>query len=222
MTLPQTASRTLSVHGEIKTIACREGSSGRFSGSIEGLYQGYRFGSTEPDERSYVLDAPHGSIAVTLRQEIVTPLPPRPTEHPFRDGRDPFAERPAAPPHREPAGQENGKAIFKRVHYMRTALTIDPEASTGIFAGATGETEFLAPNYQMAGYLVVETEDGDLCLTFLEQGRRDALNADLEVDGARSTGRYAGATGELRFALRVTPPFFGEGPYSGTITLAGD
>ena len=32
MTLHQTASRTLPVHGEIKTIACREGSSGRFTG----------------------------------------------------------------------------------------------------------------------------------------------------------------------------------------------
>ncbi len=220
MTLPQTAGRALSVQGEIKTIACREGSSGIFTGSLEGLYQGYRFGSTEPDERQYTLDAPHGTIAVTLRQEIVTPLPPRPFTHPFADGRDPFAKRPATVAHAEPPGREKGEAIFKRVHYMKTSLVVDPGASTGIFAGATGETEFFSPNYQMAGYLVIETADGDLCLTFLEQGRRDALNALLEVDGARSSGRYAGAAGDLEFALTVTPPFFGQGVYSGTIILA--
>src|SRR4051812_6500330 len=93
--LSQTA---LQVKGEIKTIACREGSSGIFTGSIEGLYQGSRFGSAEPDEQHCVLPAPNGSIAVTLPQQIVTPLPPRPREHPFRDRHDPFTERPAAPP----------------------------------------------------------------------------------------------------------------------------
>ena len=166
--------------------------------------------------------APNGSIAVTLRQEIVTALPPRPAEHPFGGGRvNPFAERPgtpARPP--EPAGVENGKPIFKKVHYMKTSLAIDADASTGIFAGATGELEFESPNYQMAGDLVIDTADGELCLTFLEQGRRDALDAELEVDGERSTGRWAGATGQLQFALTVTPPFFGQGPYSGTIVLA--
>ena len=35
----------MAVNGEIKTIAAREGSSGIFTGSIEGLYQGYRFGA---------------------------------------------------------------------------------------------------------------------------------------------------------------------------------
>src|SRR4051794_36037872 len=85
----------MAVSGEIKTIAAREGSSGIFTGSIEGPYQGYRFGSTTPDEREYVLDVPHGSIALLLRQQIVTPLPPRPAQHPFADGKDPFDD-PAA------------------------------------------------------------------------------------------------------------------------------
>ena len=60
----------IAVTGEIKTIAAREGSSGIFTGSIEGLYQGYRFGSTTPDEREYSIDAPHGTIALLLRQQV--------------------------------------------------------------------------------------------------------------------------------------------------------
>lgn len=233
---------TVTVAGEIKTIACREGSSGIFTGGISGLYQGHRFGSAEPDEREYVVDVPHGSIALVLRQQIVTPLPPRPAEHPFRDGRDPFAEKPSGPPaghgHAGPPpaaggppqggpdgrpaespGTENGKPIFKKVHYMESTLRIDPDRSTGIFRGANGEFEIEAPNYRMPGYLVVDTEDGELCLTFLEKGSRETLSADLWVDGERSTGIYKGASGRLRFDLKVTPPFFGEGPYSGTLIL---
>ena len=82
----------MAVNGEIKTIAFREGSSGVFTGSIEGLYQGYRFGSTTPDEREYTLEGPNGTIALLLRQQIVTPLPPRPSDHPFANGNDPFEE----------------------------------------------------------------------------------------------------------------------------------
>src|SRR5437763_15119682 len=80
------------VSGEIKTIAAREGSSGIFTGALEGMYQGYRFASTTPDEREYVLEADNGNIALLLRQQIVSPLPPRFAEHPFRDGRDPFED----------------------------------------------------------------------------------------------------------------------------------
>src|SRR5215212_2190481 len=88
----------MEVKGEIKTIAAREGSSGILTGDIEGLYQGYRFGSTTPDEREYTLDAPNGTIALLLRQQIVTPLPSRPDEHPFAGGKDPFDDLPRGGP----------------------------------------------------------------------------------------------------------------------------
>jgi len=231
------------VTGEIKTIAAREGSSGKFTGDIEGLYQGYRFGSTTPDVREYVLDASNGSIALCLTQQIVTPLPPRPIEHPFADGRDPFAESPprgGAPPGHGPhpggdpsghdgpsrhggppeaPGIEGGKPIFKRVHYMETKLAVDPSRCTGIFAGSSGEIELIAPNYKMAGYLIVNCELGDLRMSFLEAGTRETLNAELSVDGENSTGIYKNARGSLQFALEVLPPFFGRGPYTGTIIL---
>lgn len=228
---PQThASPTeeLPVSGTIRTIACREGSSGIFSGSISGLYQGHRLGSAAPDEQTVSVDAPYGSLALVLSQRIVTPLPPRPAVHPFADGADPFAARPAQAheaggpgprPDAQPRGTEGGKPIFKRVHYMETTVRVDPDASTGVFAGATGALELQAPAYRMPGHLVVETAEGDLCLEFLEKGSRDVLEADLWVDGSRSTGRYAGATGTLTFSLRVTPPFFGEGTYDGALRL---
>lgn len=234
----------LPVSGAIRTIACREGSSGIFTGTISGLYQGYRLGSAAPDEQRVSIDAPYGSLALVLTQRIVTPLPPRPAVHPFADGADPFAARaahgpggpghgpggpggpghgPGGPKHgpggAEPRGTEGGKPIFKRVHYMETTVRADGEHSTGVFAGATGTLELEAPAYRMPGYLVVQTAEGDLCLEFLEKGSRDELNADLWVDGDRSTGRYARATGALTFSLRVTPPFFGEGTYEGVLHL---
>src|SRR4051794_15984259 len=239
------------VSGEIKTIAAREGSSGIFTGTIEGLYQGYRFGSTTPDEREYVLEAPRGTIALSLVQQIVTPLPPRLKEHPFADGKDPF-ENPQAvfaalgggpppgaghgapgaggpppgaggppPGAGGPPGGDGQEEVF-RVHYMETMLRVVPDKSTGIFEGATGEMEVMAPNYKMGGYLVVENEQGELRMNFLEAGTRETLNADLWIDGENSTGIYAGARGELEFALTVPPPFFGKGPYSGTMWLENE
>jgi hypothetical protein len=252
----------MAVSGEIQTIAAREGSSGIFTGSLEGLYQGYRFGSTTPDEREFTIEPPNGTIALLLRQQIVTPLPPRPSEHPFADGNDPFEDTagylakafgggppgggppgggppgghggppgegggapaggapPAAhggPPGGEEPGMEGGEEIFVRVHYMETKLHVVPEKCTGIFEGSTGEMEFIAPNYKMAGYLVIDTAHGDLRLDFMEAGTRETLNADLWVNGEESSGAWSGAEGELKFALEVTPPFFGKGPYSGTI-----
>lgn len=223
----------IAVKGEIKTIAAREGSSGIFTGSIEGLYQGYRFASTTPDEREYSIEAPHGSLALLLRQQIVTPLPPRPARHPFADGRDPFDD-PAAymretlgggappkgpPPGSEPPGTEGGKEIFKRVHYMEVKVHVLPEESTGIFAGASGEAEILAPKYAMGGHLIVDTAHGELRMDFLESGTKEKLTAQLWVDGERSTGVWRGAEGELKFTLIVMAPVFGRGPYSGTIRL---
>jgi hypothetical protein len=102
---------------------------------------------------------------------------------------------------------------------MESKLHVIPEKCTGIFEGATGELEIFAPSYKMPGYLIVETDSGNLRLDFLEAGTRETLNADLWVNGDESTGIYTGARGELKFALTVTPPFFGEGPYSGTMWL---
>jgi len=114
---------------------------------------------------------------------------------------------------------EGGHEIFKRVHYMEAKLHVLPDKSTGIFEGATGELELMAPNYRMAGYLVVNTEHGDLRLDFLEAGSREKLDADLWVNGAESSGIWKNARGELRFSLEVTPPVYGRGPYWGTLEL---
>jgi hypothetical protein len=248
------------VSGEIKTLAWKEGSSGIFTGSLEGLYQGYRFGSTVPDERHHVLEMPNGTIAVTVKQEIRSRLAPRPAEHPFAGGKDPFANLPSptggpppgvagmggpppgmpaggpspgmaptggpppgtaagGPPEGTGAGAPHAGLAHGRPFYMEVLLRVDPEKSTGIFAGATGEVELATPGYKMAGHLIVNTKDGDLRLDFLEAGERGVLKANLWVDGENSTGIYRNARGELQFALTATPPNFGRGPYSGTIWL---
>jgi hypothetical protein len=219
------------VAGEIRTLAWREGSSGIFTGSIEGLYQGYRFGSTTPDERRFTVDAPNGSMELVLRQEISTFLPPRPNEHPFAGGRDPLA---GPPPGGAPMtgrggpgghGPTPGMDPSQRPFFMKVSLRVDPEKSTGIFAGATGQTEMSTPHYRMAGYLVVNTKEGDLRLNFLEHERPEEGNlvADLQVDGAESTGIYRGARGDLTFAIAVAAaanrPNYGKGKYSGTVWL---
>ena len=230
----------IEVKGEVKTIACRQGSSGIFTGDIQGLYQGYRFGSSQPDQREFTLTAPHGELAVVLRQQIVTRLPPRSSLHPFADGQDPFddydsgrplkfLEAPPAPGGEEPwpapdnayvSGPEEAEQIFKRLHYMDVRVQVVPEKSTGVFSGATGEIRVNVPEYRMPGYVIVNTGKGDLKMNFLERGSLDVLRIDLTVDGAASTGIYAGAEGELSAALTVRPPFFGRGPYEGTINLA--
>ena len=276
------------VSGEIKTLAFKEGSSGIFTGSLQGLYHGYRFGSTTPDVQQHVLEANNGTIALVLKQEIRTILSPRPSEHPFAGGKDPFENMPATPPGmpaggpppgvaggppggmsagRPPQGMPGGPPpgmaaagpppgvagtggppqgmpgggpppgmaaggpppgvaggpprglVGGRPFYMEVMATVDPEQSTGIFAGATGQMELSVPNYRMAGYLVIETKDGDLRLDFLEGGSHGVLDANLWVNGEESTGIWHNARGDLTFSLKTVPPNFGRGPYSGTIQL---
>jgi len=248
----------MAVKGEIRTLGFKEGSSGIFTGAIEGLYQGYRFASTTPDRREFVLDAPNGSIALVLHQEISTTLLSRWPEHPFADGKDPLDSLPSTPPGmppgggpppgRGPGGPPPGMPpgaggpppgavaaggpppgvataggpppdIFKKIHYMQVKLIVDPDKSTGIFAGATGEVELETPQYQMAGYLVINTQHGDLRLTFMEHGDRNVLRADLQVDGAGSSGIWQNARGDLKFELGRPKPMYGQGPYWGTIWL---
>jgi len=233
--------RFMAVKGEVKTIACRQGSSGIFTGDIEGLYEGYRFGSTVPDEVRVTVPTPYGSLGLLLRQQIVTRLPPRSSVHPFAGGADPFedydagrplrfleAPRPAAevpaadaapPPEPEPEGFESADEIFRRLHYMDVRLHVDAARSSGVFAGATGELRIHAPEYRMPGYVVVNAVDGDLRMDFIERGALDVLRIELTVNGEASTGIYAGATGEVRAELTVRPPFFGRGPYEGTLIL---
>ena len=227
----------MKVSGEIRTLAWREGSSGIFSGSIQGLYQGYRFGSTTADERRINMEAPNGSIALVLRQEIDTFLPPRPKEHPFANGRDPLSDAPPSRgippgfarggggPSERGAGQPAAMDRSQRPFFMKVTLRVDSDRSTGIFAGATGETELSTPHYRMAGYLVVETRDGDLVLNFLEHELPEEGNlvADLQVDGAKSTGIYHNARGDLTFSIAVAAaahlPNYGKGWYAGTMWL---
>ena len=229
----------LPVRGEIKTLGVKEGSSGIFTGTIEGLYQGYRFGSTTPDVQHHVLQVNNGTLALTLKQEIRSVLSPRAAEHPFAGGKDPFAGL-SAPPPGMPGGPPPGAAgpppgvqggappgaggapaglVRGRPFYMEVTLAADPERSTGIFAGATGQMELAVPNYRMAGHLVIETKDGDLRLDFLEAGEHGVLNADLWVNGEESTGLWRNARGDLKFSLTPVPPNFGRGPYWGTIWL---
>jgi hypothetical protein len=248
----------LQVKGNIKTIAEKEGSSGVLSGDINGLYRGYRLGSTVPDEREFTLDAQHGKIALELKQEIHTVLPPRMEPHPFTLEKDPWedpegfmterygetggppgmpgppgGDGPPGPPGDGPPGPPGEGApsgppeggppsdVFEKMHYMDIRLRVVPEKSTGIFEGATGEMEISAPVYKMAGYMIVNTDDGDLRLNFLEaRAGGDTLDADLWVDGENSTGKWKGADGTLWFKLDVVPPGIGSGPYEGTITLA--
>src|SRR5438067_13791254 len=73
----------LPVRGEIKTLGVKEGSGGIFTGTIQGLYQGYRFGSTTPDVQHHVLQVNNGTLALTLTQEIRSVLSPRAAEHAF-------------------------------------------------------------------------------------------------------------------------------------------
>ena len=105
---------------------------------------------------------------------------------------------PATPPGSEPPGTEGGKEIFKRVHYMETKLHLQPEKCTGIFAGSSGELEFIAPEYAMAGHLIVETRHGELRMDFMESGTREKLTAQLRVDGEREQRRLGRRRGRAR------------------------
>ena len=213
------------VSGEIKALGWREGSSGIFTGSIEGLYQGYRIGSTEPDIQEFTLDLANGSIAITVRQELPThmPLPSRPPLHPFRVGNAPFddlnSQRESEMPEEGNIPSTGGMPEPLVINAMEVWVATDPRNCTGIFANASGEMKLTVPEYKIGGYLIVNTQHGDLYMSFLEKGNRQVLKADLWVDGERSTGLYHQAKGTLQFALNLRPPNFASGVYSGTMYL---
>ena len=221
----------MDVNGEMKAVAFREGSSGIFSGTFAGLYQGHRLGAITPYEQQTTVQLDGGTIGLILKHQVHSPLAPRPAVHPFASGNDPLADLPTAlasnpqpgmdhetsfvrPAGRSPTGESPGPGPRAEV-----TLRIDPEASSGVFAMATGEMRITAPNYRIAGHLVINTADGEVVMTFLESVERGVLNADLSLDGKRSTGMYRDAHGDFKFALTLIPPNFGRGPYWGTIWL---
>lgn len=220
--------------GEMKSVAFREGSSGIFTGTFQGLYEGHRLGATTPHEQRTTAQLSGGTIALILKQEVHTPLAPRPAVHPFAGGKDPFADLPIAVPS-SPPSQVRGEIPVGPVGESRITsgeprgagpkaeltVRIDPEGSSGAFAGATGEMKITAPNYRIGGYLVITTADGDVVMTFLESAERGVLKADLSLDGKRSTGIFRDARGDINFALTLIPPNFGRGPYWGTLWLQG-
>jgi hypothetical protein len=222
--------------GEMKSIAFREGSSGIFTGTLAGLYQGHRLGATTPYEQKTTAQLAGGTIALILKQEVHAPLAPRPAVHPFAGGNDPFADLPTALTSIPPPGLRSETRSVRPVGESPTTsgesrragpsaeltVRIDPEASSGMFAGATGEMRITAPNYRIGGYLVLNTADGDVVMTFVESAERGVLNADLSLDGKRSTGVYRDAHGDFKFALTLIPPHFGRGPYWGTMWLQGE
>ncbi len=222
--------------GEMKSIAFREGSSGIFTGTLAGLYQGHRLGATTPYEQKTTAQLADGTMALILKQEVHAPLAPRPAVHPFAGGNDPFADLPTALTSIPPPGLRSETRSVRPVGESPTTsgesrragpsaeltVRIDPEASSGMFAGATGEMRITAPNYRIGGYLVLNTADGDVVMTFLESAERGVLNADLSLDGKRSTGVYRDAHGDFKFALTLIPPHFGRGPYWGTMWLQGE
>jgi hypothetical protein len=244
----------LQVSGEIETVALVDGSSGRFTGSIEGPYEGYRVGN--PVEQRGVIEVANGSIGLILRHEI--PMTRRRGENPYKVGEDPFKNPPPGsplewlqekgiiPPGVFPPGGGAGPASGPRpggppaggapggppgggarpgfapppfTEVRKVKLYIDPETSTGIYAGATGEIEVDAPDHKEFGYMVVETQHGNLLLNFGEHGEGGKLVGDMWVDGEKSTGIYNKARGELKFWLDVFIQGLAKGPYSGTIWL---
>ena len=219
--------------GEVKAVAFREGSSGIFTGTLSGLYQGYRLGTTTPYEQKTTAQLPNATIGVTVEHHVHAPLASRPAVHPFSGDEDPFASLPGVPSNAaagmrpesaspgSAAGPPTGKPRSGGPH-AEIVVRIDPETSTGIFAGSTGEMRITAPNYRIGGHLVINTADGEVVMTFLESMKEGVLHADLLLDGARSTGKYRDARGDFKFALTLIPPNFGRGPYWGTMWLQGE
>lgn len=203
------------VRGEMVAFGWRTGSSGRLTGDIEGLYEGYRWGGLEEQDR--VVEVAHGSLALVLRHSHY-PAGRERGENPFAGGKDPLAGMELKRPEL-PAG--TARPSGRRVRETTVTLLVDGGKSASIYHGASGEMTLTVPNLKDAGYMVVSTGEGDLQLSFLEWREDMSLVADLWVDGQKSTGIYQGASGELHFKLDVYPQdLVAIGPYAGTIQLA--
>jgi hypothetical protein len=215
-----------SICGQIETVALRHGSSGRFLGDIEGLYEGYRTGN--PEEQWGEIPLANGTLALVLRHEIAVT---RERGHnPFGGGNDPLANPPPGGPPLPPGLPSSFRQDwspppssttppFQKIRHLR--FQIDPAKSTGFYAGASGEMVVVAPAHRETGYLVVATKQGDLRLQFCEWVEQGKIVAELWIDGDHSTGIYLHASGDLNFALAVHPAGLAKGPYWGTLRLAG-
>jgi hypothetical protein len=211
---------TLALTGEVRAFGWRDGSSGRFTGDIDGLYQGYRFGA-DPDERPHVLALPHGELAVTVRQRTNMRLPERPAQNPFAGHDDPIAQLRWHLAHASPgSGGPPPPAGPPETPKRTVEVAVDPARSSGIFAGATGLVEVDAPNYEVAGTMRIETATGDLWLDFLEVGAGAELTGRAVVDSDRSTGAWHGASGALNVRFDLDFPNIAEGTYDGSIDVA--
>jgi hypothetical protein len=249
--------REVAVRGEMEMIGLRTGSSGRLTGDIAGLYEGYREGypigspgeagyrTGNPEAQTASIELKNGTLVVNVRH--LTPVRRERGQNPWRDGGDPWTNPPPGPANilpehamplerggppsgRPPSGGPRGggppgddgpPGPMPVKHLRRVQLSIDGERSTGIYAGATGETFLEVPEHREFGYMEVETPNGLLHMTFTEHPEEGKLVGDLEVDGAKSTGTYANARGQLKFALDIYRGIgLGKGPYWGTIWLA--
>jgi hypothetical protein len=204
----------MDVRGQVRALRWSDGASGVLSGSLAGLYEAFRWGDDDTGQSTFVLELASGDLAVevTVLDADNASLPPRPDQHPFAGGRNPVRARRAI------------RTCMPRMEAETSTgavtLTVLPEASSGIFAGARGEIELTVPNYRAGGSLVVHTESGNLWLDYVELCAAGAtLQTDLWVDGARSTGPWRGAGGKLRFRLELHQPNVAVGWYAGTFRL---
>lgn len=73
------------VQGEVQSQGWREGASGRLTGSLAGLFQGYRDSGDVLSGQHYLLATEEGVLALMLHRpsHLGHALPARPVEHPF-------------------------------------------------------------------------------------------------------------------------------------------
>lgn len=212
----------MQVQGEIQALGWREGASGKLTGDIEGLFQGYRLnqGGTSTSN-NYSIEVNNSTLSLTLSQEVHVrhPLPTRPPVHPFSNGNDPFKGVELIAPRLPdlPPGSEASKP--RRNMSTLVKLMIDPLTSTGTFAGAQGEMSVVLADPQVNGHMTIETEYGTIELSFREHMEHTKVFNTLWIEGERSTGMYQNAHGELQFQVSIYPPNFSKGTYSGVLWI---
>lgn len=205
----------LELSGEVEAMGWQEGATGRLTGTLTGLFQGYRHPGLPAGERQYVVETEAGALAFTVRypRRLGHQLPPQPVEHPFSYGRNPLA-------YRSQAAHEESTIRPTRPKRMAVTLTLDPARGSGLFAGANGALDVMVPIPPAEGKVRIATSEGTLETTFTETMEDGVLTSYHTVDGAASSGRYHHAQGALTFRLTIVPPNFTVGPYSGLLTLA--
>ncbi len=210
------------VQGEIQALGWREGASGKLTGDLEGLFQGYRLNQgSASTTNDYTLEIENSTLALTMCQEVHIrhPLPSRPQEHPFKNGNDPFQGVELLAP-RLPellAGTEVQQS--RRNMSTVVKLVIDPFRSTGKFAGAQGEMNVALADPKVNGCMTIETDDGTIELTYREHMENAQVFNSLWVEGEKSTGIYKDAKGELHFQVSIYPPNFSKGTYTGELWI---